>query len=179
MIDIVPYQFYVATNSDQCPDGEFAFWVNVRQGVKVAWGFSVWRGRPGYRTLGLDLAGWLARPANAAIVIREDRDRRLDKRTRKPKPVDPRRYVTPPDPRDAEITALRAQVEELRVGAASWHKAYAQGRRDERAEVVTWLDGDLPVDLDAYTVMRVRVAIEEGDHVPVAADAGRVDRGEG
>ncbi len=41
----------------------------------------------------------------------------------------------------------------------------------ERADLLAWLDGDLPVDLDAYTVMRVREAVREGEHVGAASDS--------
>jgi hypothetical protein len=120
---IVPGKFYVATHPDW-EDLPFIVADARTSRERVIWGFSVYRNSPGYRTLGVPLDGWLA--WQDGVVITEDRDRRLDKRARKPKPV---------DPRDAEIVALRAQVEELRFGATSWIKAYARGRDEERARL--------------------------------------------
>lgn len=69
--------FYVARHSDQSPDGDFPFIVSTAHGgAPCAWGFSVYRKKRGYRTLGIDLAEWLARPSNAGIQVFEDYDRR-------------------------------------------------------------------------------------------------------
>lgn len=42
-------------------------------------------------------------------------------------------------------------------------------RATERADLLAWLDGDLPVDLDLATVIRVIEAVREGEHVGAAA----------
>lgn len=42
-------------------------------------------------------------------------------------------------------------------------------RATERADLLAWLDYDM--DLDPYTVMRVREAVRAGEHVGVASDS--------
>lgn len=44
----------------------------------------------------------------------------------------------------------------------------ADTRATERADILAWLDGDLPVDLDLATVIRVIEAVRAGEHVGAA-----------
>lgn len=44
----------------------------------------------------------------------------------------------------------------------------ADTRAAERADILAWLDGDLSVALDPYTVMLVREAVRAGEHVGAA-----------
>ena len=68
--------FYAAERSDQ---GDiFHFKVTDSPHGRVIWGLSRYQGEWGYRTLGISLISWLARPANARIVIVADRDRAAD-----------------------------------------------------------------------------------------------------
>ena len=73
----LPEGFYAATNCDQVAAGE-TFYFRVHDHPElgpVVWGFSVYRRERGYRTLGRQLAGWLALPANTNILIVPDCDR--------------------------------------------------------------------------------------------------------
>ena len=58
--------------------------------------------------------------------------------------------------------------------------AHAQGRRDERADVVAYLRGLADAVGGPFdNTTGAADVIEQGAHVPAAADAGRADRGEG
>lgn len=77
--------FYVAFSCDQVPGGVFFFMVmdhseqyaeyNVKADPLTVWGLSRYRGNIGYRTLGIPLSDWLARPTNKGAQFRRDRDR--------------------------------------------------------------------------------------------------------
>lgn len=67
----------------------------------------------------------------------------------------------------AEVVALRAQVEVLKEGAGSLHKAYARGRDEERMAVVAFLRGwrDDPIgEFTRRQVSLVAMDIENGAH---------------
>jgi predicted kinase len=69
--------YYRAERSDR--GRAFAFTLRGHPVVGVvAWGFSIYQGEKGYRTLGMSFKDWLARPGNASIEIYPDRDRRKD-----------------------------------------------------------------------------------------------------
>lgn len=69
--------YYVATGSDQTLAGEPFYFRVIDHPTEgpVVWGFSIFRRVRGYRTLGRQLEDWLARPANANMIIRPDCDR--------------------------------------------------------------------------------------------------------
>jgi hypothetical protein len=95
-----PYGFYVATWHDGTTT---PFTIRLCNGAMVAWGFSIYRNSPGYRTLGISLRSLIDRnPASVAI----DRDRTKDPRPKRAPKVE---TVTLPA---AEIARLR-KIEEM------------------------------------------------------------------
>lgn len=107
-----PGKFYLATrapgddtpiNADPLP-----FKVTMNSGVLNVWGFSIWKNKADYRTYGIPLRDLLER--HPGLIITEDRDRRLDKRPRKPKaaaPVSLAKHRLQPVP---EVVALLADL---------------------------------------------------------------------
>lgn len=113
--------FYLATGLPDCyPNGEQPFIVSIAHGgpFLAVWGFSIYRRRPGYRTLGQDLREWLAR--HPGVVVQVDRDRRLD-----PNPKHAKAVVVP-DPAATVIeqaalaTALSDDGTFGRFAAVAW-----------------------------------------------------------
>jgi hypothetical protein len=63
--------YYLAFNSDHGLTFHFKVVDHPTEGL-CAWGLSMYRRSIGYRTLGMKLPEWLARPDNSKIVIYED-----------------------------------------------------------------------------------------------------------
>lgn len=123
--DVVPGEFYVATNCDgHKPDVEVPFVIRRGRsypGIAAAPGYQVWGfcrhyKMFGYRTHGMDWRGWLNSKLNKDIVIRKDHDRRLDPRPEKvPKPpkVKPPKPLTRMEMLEARVAELERMVKEL------------------------------------------------------------------
>lgn len=61
--DVLPDGFYA------CEEWPLWFKLHTLHGVQNIWGFSIWRNRPGYRTLGIPFVDWRARhPAKLKIL---------------------------------------------------------------------------------------------------------------
>lgn len=102
-----PGKFYLAIRApgDDTPISAdpLPFKVTLNDGVLNVWGFSIWKNRPDYRTYGIPFRELLER--HPGLVITEDRDRRLDKRTR-PKRAQQGRKPMKPMFNPSESTAL-------------------------------------------------------------------------
>jgi hypothetical protein len=135
-----PGGFYLATGLPDCyPGGEQAFTVtdNGSSGL-VVWGFSVYRRKPGYRTLGIGLRAWLDRHPDMVVTV--DRDRTKDPRPKRAPKVEPTpwRSVEEDPP---------ASGQKVLVAWSAAPDAVAARRHDYGAGIVMWTAGDevLPV----------------------------------
>lgn len=75
------------TPTPDLPDGFYAcdqdpLWFRLYTppgSAQIIIGWSIWKNRPGYRTLTITFDEWRARPENRKAKIRKDRDRTQDK----------------------------------------------------------------------------------------------------
>ena len=162
-----PGKFYLATRAPGdhtpigCEDGnDTPFKVTMNGGGLTVWGFSIWKNIADYRTYGIPLRELLEQ--HPGLIITEDRDRRLDKRTRTPKvaPVSLAKHRLQPVP---EVLALLADL--TKRAKAGEIRGIAVGVScDQRADGSSFVIGDGTIASLYLGIERCKVRLlQEGE----------------